>query len=303
MVQRPESSEEPHTTSAGRGPVERNGVLTSGRVAAPLNQAVGKIGAAGKESIFRGRGPLNSSRLTCLGSFIPAEQAEGFFTIQLQIIILILSKELLWKGNGMFKRAGAVAAWVLLLTSLGLGQDQGRFDASINGGAVFTKAVTGNGVQQSATVGPDYFASFRFRFKAKHSLIFNYGRTKNSQIYQTNFDYHVLTSTTEYSGAYRYTLFEKGKLAPFVLIGAGALAFWVDQAGFGSATIQATRLSWEGKVVCPQFPVSSLPSDKARLSAGIVSTGLAAVAFEDDRTGNNGIYIQNVNPDCSLGQR
>jgi hypothetical protein len=27
------------------------------------------------------------------------------------------------------------------------------------------------------------------------------------------------------------------------------------------------------------------------------------VAFEDDRTGNNGIYIQNVNPDCSLGQR
>ncbi len=125
----------------------------------------------------------------------------------------------------MFKRALGVVAWVLLLTSLGLSQDQGRFDASINGAAVFTKAVTGNGVQQSATVGPDYFASFRFRFKAKHSLIFNYGRTKNSQIYQTNFDYHVLTSTTEYSGAYRYTLFEKGRLAPFLMVGAGALKF------------------------------------------------------------------------------
>jgi hypothetical protein len=26
------------------------------------------------------------------------------------------------------------------------------------------------------------------------------------------------------------------------------------------------------------------------------------VAWEDDRIGNNGIYIQNVNPNCSLGQ-
>jgi len=86
-----------------------------------------------------------------------------------------------------------------------------------------------------------------------------------------------------------------------VQIGTGALVFWVDQVGFGDATIQATRLSREGKVVCPQFPVSSLPADKARLSSDKVSSGLSAVAFEDDRSGNNGIYIQNVNPDCSLG--
>jgi hypothetical protein len=76
----------------------------------------------------------------------------------------------------------------------------------------------------------------------------------------------------------------------------------VDQVGFGSATIQATRLNGLGKVVCQQFPVSSLPANKARLSSGIVSSGLAAVAFEDDRTANNGIYIQNVNRNCSLGQ-
>jgi len=50
-------------------------------------------------------------------------------------------------------------------------------------------------------------------------------------------------------------------------------------------------------------PVSSLPANKARLAAGIASSGLAAVAFEDDRIGNNGIYIQNVNKDCSLGQK
>ena len=88
-----------------------------------------------------------------------------------------------------------------------------------------------------------------------------------------------------------------------VQIGSGALAFWVDQVGFGSATIQATRLNGSGKVVCQQFPVSSRPADKSRLSAGIVLSGLSAVAFEDDRSGNSGIYIQNVNRDCSLGQR
>lgn len=84
---------------------------------------------------------------------------------------------------------------------------------------------------------------------------------------------------------------------------SGALTFWVDQKGFGSSTIQAVKLSDSGATVCAQFPVSSLPSDKARLAAAISVTGVTAVAFEDDRIGNNGIYIQNVNPDCSLGQQ
>jgi hypothetical protein len=87
-----------------------------------------------------------------------------------------------------------------------------------------------------------------------------------------------------------------------VQIGGGALAFWVDQVGVGPATIQAARLNGLGKVVCQQFPVSSLPANKGRLSSGLVSSGLAAVAWEDDRSGNNGIYIQNVNRNCSLGQ-
>jgi hypothetical protein len=92
-----------------------------------------------------------------------------------------------------------------------------------------------------------------------------------------------------------------------VQIGAGALAFWVDQPALGSATIQATRLNRQGQVVCQQFPVSSppvssLPGTTARLSTGMVSSGLAAVGWQDARRGNNSIYIQNVNRDCSLGQ-
>lgn len=87
-----------------------------------------------------------------------------------------------------------------------------------------------------------------------------------------------------------------------IQVGTGALAFWVDQQSFGSSTIQAIKLSGTGATVCPQFPVSSTPANKARLDAAISETGVTAVAFEDDRTGNNGIYIQNVNLNCSLGQ-
>lgn len=88
-----------------------------------------------------------------------------------------------------------------------------------------------------------------------------------------------------------------------VQVAAGILTYWVDQQQFGSATIQATRLNDAGKVVCSQFPVSSYPANKGRLSADKTSSGLSAVAWEDDRIGNNAIYIQNVNRDCSLGQK
>ena len=88
-----------------------------------------------------------------------------------------------------------------------------------------------------------------------------------------------------------------------VQVGTGALVFWVDMKGFGSSTIQAARLNDAGTTLCPRFAVSSLPSNKSRLAAAIAPSSIAAVTFEDDRIGNNGIYIQNVNPDCSLGQR
>jgi hypothetical protein len=89
-----------------------------------------------------------------------------------------------------------------------------------------------------------------------------------------------------------------------VQIGSGALAFWIDMVGYGNASIQATRLMGNGQVKCAQFPVSTPESNKGRPVADIVrATGLSAIAFEDDRLGSNGIYIQNVNGDCSLGPK
>jgi hypothetical protein len=86
-----------------------------------------------------------------------------------------------------------------------------------------------------------------------------------------------------------------------VQTGAGALVFWVDQPNFNSSTIQATRLNGSGSVVCPQFPVATTPVQPFGLVANIAPSGVAALAWADSRIGNNSIYIQNVNKDCSLG--
>jgi len=86
-----------------------------------------------------------------------------------------------------------------------------------------------------------------------------------------------------------------------VQLGTGALVFWVDSPGFGSGTLYAAKLDGNGNFLCSQFGVSTASADKFRLFAGIASSGLAAVAWEDDRNGENDIFIQNVNSDCTLG--
>ena len=125
----------------------------------------------------------------------------------------------------MRKPASAVLAVLLLLPPLSLAQG-GHFDASINGAGVFTSQSTGNSVTQSATDGLNVFGTFRARFKSRHSVVFNYGRAKDSQVYQAAGDnFHVLTTITEYSGAYVFSPMRKGKFEPFFLAGVGALRF------------------------------------------------------------------------------
>jgi len=83
--------------------------------------------------------------------------------------------------------------------------------------------------------------------------------------------------------------------------GDGALVFWVDESGFGSDIMNAVHLDAAGHQTCPPFPVSSLSSGKSRLAANIAASGQAAVVWEDSRSGDQNIFIQDVNPDCSLG--
>ncbi|MGA7382626.1 MAG: hypothetical protein WBX03_17375 [Terriglobales bacterium] len=129
----------------------------------------------------------------------------------------------------MLKRAAIVAAATIVLISFflastALGQD-GRFDASINGGEVFTNTASGNSVVQSATAGLNVFGTLRYKFKSKHSLLFNYGRSRNSQTYQSGDNFHVLNSISEISGAYMFSPMPNSKFQPFFLAGGGALIF------------------------------------------------------------------------------
>jgi outer membrane immunogenic protein len=125
----------------------------------------------------------------------------------------------------MFKTATAVLAVVFCLASISFSQVS-QYDGAVSGAAIFTKESQGSGVTQGATVGANIFGTIRTRFNPKHSLIFNYGRGKDSQTYQTNGDnFHVLTNISEFSGAYVYNPFQKGKFEPFVLAGVGGLKF------------------------------------------------------------------------------
>ena len=83
---------------------------------------------------------------------------------------------------------------------------------------------------------------------------------------------------------------------------SGPLVFWVDEASFTSSQIVATKLDPAGRITCPQFPVSTAAVSPFGLVAATSPSGLTALVWSDNRLGNNGIYIQNVNRDCSLGQ-
>ena len=85
-------------------------------------------------------------------------------------------------------------------------------------------------------------------------------------------------------------------------IGSGALVFWIDSSGFGASTMQAIRLGSSGHPICAQFPVSTALSNKYGLAWNTTPWGLTAVAWADDRIGNNAIYIQDVKKNCTLGQ-
>jgi hypothetical protein len=81
----------------------------------------------------------------------------------------------------------------------------------------------------------------------------------------------------------------------------GAFVFWVDQQVNQSGTIQGVRLDNAGNLACAQFPVSSVQAQKSRPETAQAANGNTVIAFQDYRNGNSDIYVQNVNPDCTLG--
>ena len=123
----------------------------------------------------------------------------------------------------MAKILGILAAAVFLCAAA-LAQD-GHFDASLNFAGAFQNQASGNGITQSATNGANAFATLRVKFKEKHSLAFNYGRARDSQIFQSSYDYHVVTHMSEYSGAYMFSPLKTHGFEPFGTAGVALLRF------------------------------------------------------------------------------
>jgi Outer membrane protein beta-barrel domain len=126
----------------------------------------------------------------------------------------------------MLKKSAAALLILWSVSSISVAQD-GSFDVSANAATMFTNNATGNGITQSSTIGLWAFGSIRYKFTEHHSLLFSYGRAKNSQTYQTIDDIHIPTNISEYSLVYMYSLFpEKSpRFKPFLLVGGGSLSF------------------------------------------------------------------------------
>lgn len=86
--------------------------------------------------------------------------------------------------------------------------------------------------------------------------------------------------------------------------GGGILAFWIAKPDTNpSGTLQAVKLDASGNTACAQFSVAATPASELNPSSGIVPSGLSALTWQDNRGGHWSVYIQNVNPDCTLGEQ
>jgi outer membrane immunogenic protein len=129
-------------------------------------------------------------------------------------------------------------------------QEDGRFDASLGVAGVFAKQSTGNGTVLKPTNSGAVIATIRYRFNPMHSIEFNYGHTRDSQIYTEGANqFRIQSTVSEYSGAYVLNFFQRAKFEPFVFAGVGALRFspgntYIDTFQLPVAVVKQTQLAF-----------------------------------------------------------
>lgn len=128
------------------------------------------------------------------------------------------------------KKGQIVAVAVVLAITAAAAQAQIGLDVSLSGGGVFSKTTTSasGGVSDTPTKSVAVLGSVRYHLAKHHAFEIDLGHTRNSQIFSIPPDtYRVLTGIGEFSGAYVFTPFQGSRLQPFLLAGAGVLAFQV----------------------------------------------------------------------------
>jgi len=150
----------------------------------------------------------------------------------------------------MCKQAGIAVAALLLFTAAARAQEDGRFDFAVSGAGVISKQSTGHGTVLNPTNSAGPLISLRFRFKAKHSLVANYSRTHDAQIFTLGaHDFRIQSNVSEYSLAYVFNPVQIGRFEPFVLAGAGALNFtpgatFIDTFQVPIASVKQNQLTF-----------------------------------------------------------
>ncbi len=100
-------------------------------------------------------------------------------------------------------------------------------------------------------------------------------------------------------------LLEQGSLTDLhsVAVADGTLAFWVQHGATGAHnSIQAIKLDAAGAPLCAQFPVSTRPSAKSRLTSALSPSGQVLLAWEEASPSQGyDIYLQGLRADCRLG--
>lgn len=87
-----------------------------------------------------------------------------------------------------------------------------------------------------------------------------------------------------------------------VAVADGTLVFWVQVEATGQDSIQAVKLDATGTALCPQFAVSTRPSDKSRLRVRVSPSGQTLLTWEDKgKNQGSDIYLQSVRANCQLG--
>ena len=88
-----------------------------------------------------------------------------------------------------------------------------------------------------------------------------------------------------------------------VVGGPGAFVFWDAAPSFGRDQLFGANASGDasGTIETFTFDVSTTPSGKSRLVVANSTGGFAVLAWQDERSGSDDIYAQNVNPDGTLG--
>ena len=83
----------------------------------------------------------------------------------------------------------------------------------------------------------------------------------------------------------------------------GAVAIWVDSAGFGQDQLLASRVDTNGDPVwgTPIVTLASQSNSKSRVVEALSADGFVIAGWADNRSGDNDIFIQNISADGELG--